>query len=392
MSTKKIRIFSAIPLPLGSDSWNRDITLIYRGLKKIGVESQCVRLHAKDGVNFPGIIQADLNNMKDPLWWKAFGLDGVVLSSWLRPAYSPIVSAIKSAGAKVLVRTDSNGINSPWVNPYAYFRSNYIRMRNKRNTLLSFIASTMKTFLYAIPSVYDLKMLDHMEMADAISTESEDSLAYFEKLLQFYNRPDLYKKFHLIRHPVIMNATAEPQDYHLEKSRPKKIISVADWRRYGKNKPLLIKTLLRVSEMHPDYKTDIIGHYGDIPKELEQHPRIIIRGNIKYEDIGKYYNQSRILFLPTLQESGPLVLSEALCHGCSCVLPNSATVPSHYVRTNNFGSLSANYSAQAFSAAITKEITAWEKEERSSCEIARKSRKVFDYTCIAEQIVKILSE
>lgn len=385
-----MKIFTAAPLPVSRDSWDRDITLIYRGLRDLGVESQCVRLHTVDGAEFSGVIQTSRENMCSAEWWRKHELDAVVLNSWGNPEHTPIVRAIKNAGAKILVRLDTNGLNSPWINPLAYGRCNFSAFRDQGcSAFRAGLATVAKLPLYAIPHVYDLKSLAQFELVDFVGVESEESYSRMSRLFKFYRRSDLQKKLQIVRHPAAPDVLKLAAGQLPEKQ--KSIVAVGRWQAHQKNAPLLASALVSAFGQNREYEAELIGsgaEYLDLLLAGVAAPirsRIHVRGSIPHSEIADRFMKSRICFLTSRYESGPLVASEALCCGCTFFAQDNGMVPLNAIRAMDAGG-GVSGGAMRLANGLLAEMNRWDAGGYDPERIATDARKVFSYRQIAEKV------
>jgi len=390
-----MRIFAVSPIPLTKDSWDRGITLIYRGLETLGVESQCVRLNTTDGAGFPGVIQTTMENMCSADWWKQHELDALVINSWGSPKYTPIIQAAKDAGIKVLARLDTNGINTPFLNPLAYTQYNYSSFRDKDfNSLKALFASMVKTPLYAIPSVYDMKHLKQLEIVDFIGVESPEAHERLTRMFKYYKRNHLIEKLAIIRQPAAPDIIATNIEDLPEKQ--KSIIAVGRWNAHQKNTPLLVKTIVETLKRKEDYELHLIGSGQDIIQNLlrkapeDVKSRIHIYDSIPHTKVVEIFQRSQICLITSRYESGPLVASEALCCGCTFFAQDNDYVPLKAIRDLNAGG-GTKGSAKKLASGLILQMEDWNAGKYDSKTIASKSRDVFAYTKIAEEVLKLFN-
>lgn len=395
MVCEMTRIYTASPLPLTKDSWERDITVLYRGFAALGHEAACVRLQSTDGSDFSGVLQVSMNEMESTEWWRTQGCDLVVTNTWAMPGLNKLVAAVKSSGAKILVRMDSHGYNSPWCGFWPYLRVNFYSFRQNHSSTLAAIKAFSKSLLYAIPHLYDRKMLEHLSLADGIGIESQGAYNIFADLLRSYNRPDLLEKLHVIHHPVIPEI--ENMDVPGREERDNCIVAVGRWNSPQKDTPLLIKTLAKSLASAPTWRVDIYGagvpelqklvaRYADNVKE-----RIHIHGPKPHEEILQAYQRSKICLFTSRFESGPIAGEEALCLGCSLVGPPD--VPSmHDLCAPQFGNLPASRKPSDISRAVHTEISQWESGNRDPKAISINASAIYSARAVCKNILTVFDE
>lgn len=88
----------------GSTDWERDGGLFCLGLQSIGFDSKFIALAPPRVHDDEPRIDASVQQLRDPDWWRPLGLDGVVLYSWSAPRHEPIAKAITDAGLTLIVK------------------------------------------------------------------------------------------------------------------------------------------------------------------------------------------------------------------------------------------------------------------------------------------------
>jgi hypothetical protein len=257
-----MRIFTCSPkpfFPMGMEEWiffSRDMFLQCLALRQMGHESMVVLLDGPKAQKHSDVIRATAEQLVDPVWWKQFNLDAVVLGAWAAPKYTPIAKAIKEAGVKVIVRCDYGDCYSQWQGSlwWPWYR-NYLYSRYKGKGLLyACLFSAVKTAAFYIPAVYEKKVLEHLSHADLIMNETPESTRFLKALLIRYRRADLAARVLYVPHPV-----AGTMGYSSETEKERRIIAVGRWDNYSKNAPLLIRSLSKVLDAYPKYEAHIFG-------------------------------------------------------------------------------------------------------------------------------------
>ena len=385
-----MKIFTVSPLPLGRDSWTRDITVIYRGFEQMGHVASAVRLHSNDGADFPGVLQISMNEMTSPHWWEEQKCDLVVANTWGQAKYNALVRAIKASGAKVVVRLDSDGHNSPW-SGFTRYAAHSARVFRERDPLpIAIIKALIKTAVYAVPQVYDLKMIEHLSLADVVGIESETARKVFARLLYRYGRRDLIPQVKLISHPVV------PEIDQLSippiSERKDHIIAVGRWDSIFKDTPLLIKTLALSLLSKPSWTAQIYGKGESVLHELiakfaapVKH-RIHVFGPRPHNEILAAYQKAKICLFSSYSESGPIAGEEALCLGCTLVGPPEIS-SMQTLCAPDFGSLPMNRSPHQMAIALSAEIEKWDTGLRCPSSSAQGARQMFSAKQVCRKIL-----
>lgn len=366
--------------------------MLYRGFAALGHDAACVRLKSLDQTDFPGIIQVEESVLTNPIFWKEQSCDLVVANTWGSPKHSALVGAIKSSGSKVLVRMDSDGYNSPW-NGFAHYLFGTFHILCERSSPpVAALKAAVKTLLYAIPQVYDQRMLDHLSLADAIGIESDGAYRLFARLLRFYKREDLVRKLHVIRHPVVPEIDGMTVPSASERGNV--IIGVGRWDSSQKDTPLLIATLGKVLAGNPEWEAHLYGRGEKAIRLLLQRlpepitARIHILGPRPHEEILRAYQKAKICLFTSRYEGCPIAGEEALCLGCSLVGPPD--VPSMQdLCAQDFGSLPISRKASDMAANTDFEINKWSHGFREPGEIAKKARLLFSSQAVCKKTLQV---
>jgi len=387
-----MKLFCVSPLPVTKDSWTRDITVLSRGFSELGHDSVCVRLQTTDGSHFPGILQVDESTMTSIDFWQHHKCDVVVANTWGIPTNSALISAAKNSGAKVVIRLDTHGYNSPWCGFWPYLRVNFYSFREHHNSAISAIKAFSKTLLYGFPQLYDRKMLAHLSLADAIGIESHGAYKLFSRLLRSYKRHDLLEKLHVIHHPVIPDI--ENMEVPTRGEKDNCIVAVGRWNSPQKDAPLLIKSLALSLASAPTWRAHIYGSGGSELHELvakyaaDVNERIHIHGPKPHEQILKAFQISKICLFASRYEGCPIAGEEALCLGCSLVGPPD--VPSmHDLCAPRFGTLSSSRSSVDISCALQSEISLWSSHQRDPIAISSSAFDIFSAQAVCKQVLSL---
>lgn len=390
-----MKIVTASPLPLGQDSWSRDITVLYRGFCALGHNAQCIRLLSKDGASFPGVMQVEEYDLHSSTFWQRQGCDLVVVNSWGNPRYNQVISAIKESGSAVFVRLDSDGYNSPWNGFRHYLATSFHIFRERSPVLVSAAKALAKTLVYSIPQVYDQRMLEHLSLADAIGVESNGAYALFSKLLQSYDRDDLVNKLYLFRHPVVPEI--DTMDVRGHEGRDDCIVAVGRWESPQKDALLLIKTLAIGLASNPTWRADIYGtgatmlHKLVAKHAIDVKQRIHIHGPTPHDRILHGYLQAKICLFSSRYEGCPIAGEEALCLGCSIVGPPD--VPSMQdLCAPQFGTLPHSRWPGDTAHALNSEIQLWSSGKRQPTCIATSARRIFSARSICTDILQVYAD
>ncbi len=390
-----MKIFTATPMAVLNETdqdynfFCRDMGLTCYALREKGVESQVVLLDFPGAKNHPDILRATLQDMESAQWWKNLGLDAVVLGAWASPKYTSIAKAIKGSGAGLIVRCDSGGPYSQWqMTPFRVLYVNHLGPKYRgRGTAYALLVSLIRSLAGYIPSYYEKKVVEHMTYADVIMNETPEGVRCLKNLLCRYGQIGAAARVQYVPHPVGKEMVFLPGI-----PKQKRIIAVGRWHSYQKNTPLLIQSLFRALNEHPDYEAHI---FGSGTAELQAlvakasgtiKNRICIRGKIPNEELVKEYQASRIFFAPSRSESFNIAAAEALSCGCSFAGSGHIFSFRNFI-SKNTGTLARKYSVESMARALSVEIMAWDLGMRNPAASAVQWASEVGQSAVAGRII-----
>jgi glycosyltransferase involved in cell wall biosynthesis len=356
----------------------------------MGHRAISVRLPALDGTHFPGILQVSRKEMESSQWWRTQGCELVVANTWGLPLHTPLVQAIKAAGARIVVRLDSDGFHSPWNGLLRFVRVNYFIARTRHSPAISLARAVALTASHLNPFGFDRKMLQHLALADVVGIESEGAKRRLLILLSAYGKRHLARKVHVLRHPVapdICDAVIPDAG-----RRDNRILAVGRWESPQKDATLLTRVLGSVLSERKDWDAVIVGSgEGEVAKLARQHAqtasaRVTVSGMMSRQELINLYAKSKICISTSRFESGPIAGQEALCMGCTVVAPPD--VPSSLdLCAPEFGTMPRSRSVASMAEALIDEITKWESSIRVPSRIGAEARSLFSPDAVCREIL-----
>jgi glycosyltransferase involved in cell wall biosynthesis len=349
--------------------WDRDGGLVVRGFQKLGVDSRFVALGEPSRREDVPLILCTLAQMMDPNWWRQWNLEGVVLYAWALPRYEPIARAIKTAGVKLNLFLDSDGIVHPHIWPWRYLQEKYYAERDRTEWFPAGWA-LLKTLAATIRSRHT-RTLQHLEHGDFLTLSSPLAQQRYGRFLMAVRRPDLVQRLRLVPYAV-----TEDMIYNPPIRKQPLIIAVGRWQSFQKGTPVLVRVLERVLSEQPEYSARIIGGGAERVRRLAQFlddgckSRINILGPVSHQQLAHHYQESQILLCTSYQESFHIAAGEALCCGCSVVGDvRISSMP--YFCSASSGTVSCDLSVNNLGDALNSEIDAWRRGERDPIQISR---------------------
>ena len=370
-SSEPGRWLLAIPMVYSEEGafWDRDVGLMCLGFRMLGVDARFVALGPPGERKDVPLITCPLEQMQEAAWWKQWGVDRVLLNAWALPRYEPIARAIKSAGLKLILTLDTEGLVSPHVWPWRYLQHKRL-MEKEDGKWFPAGRALLKTAVRSV-RLRHAGMLRHLEHADRIVLPSPLAKERYGRYLIAIRRPDLVGRVRYVPFPVGKEMVYQPAI--LKKNQ---IIAVGRWQSAFKNTPLLLRVLERVLSEQPQYSARIVGGGADIVKALAQRmsadcrARIEIVGRVDHARLPALYGESQIMLCSSRFESFFIAGGEAVCCGCS-VVGDARIASMPYLTGLASGTTSCDSSPDNLRDAVMAEISAWQSGERDPVQISR---------------------
>lgn len=393
MSVKRPKWFGATPLayiPGPTGFWFRDLGALTVEFGRMGVDSQFVVYGTADQME-PGkpLILCSPQEMTRPEWWSKWQVDGVILNSWGAPQYTPIARAIKAAGARLIIRLDSDGLKSPRLDFWRFLSSCYFASCDSGQRLPGLYALSKSLALRLLPSMHDEKFCDHLAQADTVIVESMPAKRYVERLVTLVGRSELAAKLTVLPHFAALDRGYDPAN-----PKRQQILAVGRWDAAQKDGPKLIRVLGKILAARPGYVAKVVGGgrasieplWRQLPGSIRQ--RMELTGQQPHEAVQQHCRESRIMLFTSRYEGFPFAASEALCCGCSVV--GAATLPSMcHITTCGAGSVAISRSDDDFVDALAVEIEAWESGWRDPESISRKWMSEVSLRSVARKMLRL---
>ncbi len=312
-----------------------------------------------------GIIRTEYKNLRSVSWWKSLGIDAVILYSWGAPKYTLIARAIHKAGLKLVIHMDFGGNLKP----------------SKNASWLKIIKS---------PFVNIFRSL-HLSYADVITTSPVAAESFRSHIL--YGEKIASKVFNMPA-PVSTNFHLLP---NIEKEI--KVVCVGRWsddKGDQVKRPLfMINVAKEIIERDSMVQVEIYGKIGDKVKEryekLSQNikNRIHLMGYALNHTLPEIYNKAQVAICTSRSESTHIASAEAMCCGCSLVVPPRPTLKIlHWYTTQNSGSIAAEDTPESMAMAVITELQMWREGKRCAEHIANCWQPIFHVNQAIKQIFK----
>lgn len=362
MSTRPLKLATCTPVAFHANSYfyTRDTGLICRELRALGHECRVIMpLPAhEDDLQVVELQRVPRSLLSSTDWWKAQGLDAVMLYSWGDPRYTGIARAIRKAGIRLMIHFDSSG----------ELHEHLMRPGNK-------VINRAKDILI------NLVRSRHLSYADDITT----SLPCMEKL-----RSDSYYGCRIAdkcrEFPTPVNSCFRYDG----SGKEARIICTGNWENPVKRVSLLTQTLECVLARHPVVRVDICGPLTPAIQTWQKtlppasRERVLLHGFCTHEQLCRLYQRACISLCTSESEGSHAASAEALCCGCSVVCPPRPllSVVGWYTSRNS-GTVSREDTPGHLCQALLEELEKWQAGTRNAAEIATAWQPCFQVSQLA---------
>lgn len=363
---KKIYCCTPVAFAANEHFFIRDTGLISRTLQSMGIESKCIMpLPYHDSDQREGIIRTEYKNLRSISWWKSLGIDAVILYSWGAPKYTLIARAIHKAGIKLVIHMDFGGNLKP----------------SKNASWLKIIKS---------PFVNIFRSL-HLSYADVITTSPVAAESFRSHIL--YGEKIASKVFNMPT-PVSTNFQIHPCT-----KKENKVVCVGRWSDNETDqvkRPLFMMSVAKeILERDASVRVEIYGRIGSQVQgfydKLPQHikSRLFLMGYALNHTLPEIYNKAQVAICTSRSEGTHIASAEAICCGCSLVIPprNSLKVL-HWYTTHDSGRVADEDTPESMAEAVINELQMWRDNKRSAEHIANFWQANFHVDKTMNQIFK----
>ena len=346
------KIYTCTPVAFHADDWFfiRDTGLISSTLRSLGVESKTIMpLPWYDGDQQEHIVRTAPQNLRSTRWWRAQGLDAVILYSWGDPRYTLVARAIRKAGIKLIIHLDFNG-------------QDFTPITKFPRALRSYVINKLRSL--------------HLSYAHTITaTPTADT---FLRNNSYYGSR-IADKLHPFVTPV-----APHFRYNGEEKSPT-VVCIGNWTLPVKRPDFMRNTIAHLLEQHPCVKVEIYGKTDETIKTwhasrpLDRQQRVHLAGFADNASLPEIYNRAQICICTSESEGTHISSAEALCCGCSIVTSNRPErLPMvHWYTTKSSGCISEQDTPESLASAILEELSAWHNGLRNPQTIAKTWQPLF---------------
>lgn len=380
--------------------WERDAGLLARGFAGLGYESELwtpapemaekpllpESFVARDATGWEqnaGAVEAKLEPQSTHL---------AVLFCWTLKRFEPLRDQLRKNGMVFAERMDTNGFRSSLLNPLEIYRGEFAARipDGFRNPVARKIAACVAAAAVTIARILcafwlEKRSAEIVSQIPVVLVESPLALSRIQRWLRFWGkRAD---GVHFVPHSVDVDrfSTGPKRD---------QLVVIGRWTAHQKNWPAVREVAIRFLKRHPHYELVVIGEHQpemekNIPGAVLQRIRFL--GRQQPSRIAGILSESRIFFAASRWESFLLSAGEALCSGCSVVLPPGVPTAEWFCRADS-GTFARSNKPACLVEALEAEAGKWARGERNPTAISMHWKSVLSPTKQAEEILSLCSK
>lgn len=371
-----MKIATCTPYPFSGEPrfFTRDTGLLCRGLQACGHDCVVVMPGTSDPQEPDDLIRCGLDDLADANWWRKLDRECVILYAWGDPRYLDVARAIRKAGIVLIQSLDTAGLYTPYGASRDWLRATREEMAIP-NPLPIRARRLGRFFRDFAPFIFESKRLEMMAESDylaAVSLPAADSIRSYAKAL---NRPDVSDKVVIIPHAV-----SPAISYHGEEKK-KHLVVVGRWGSEDapqKDPQLTLRVVSTFLDLEPEWEASIIGPAGKrllgraINRIQAINWRIQFHDFLPHHELHLMLAKSRILLCASRFESFHIASAEAVCAGCSVVVPDSALLAStHWFTTSDSGTVARSRDFEDLIDALRAEAANWDTGLRDPFQISK---------------------
>lgn len=371
-----MRWFTCTPVAFGggADFFARDSGLLCRGFQALGIESRAVMPGEPRAEDEADLIRTDFNNLESAEWWKRLGLDGVVLYAWGSPRFRKVAAAIHRAGIFLVLNQDHGGVVSPLAGLRPWLGEQWILAGRGRGAFawLRFGKLVLRGLSVGLFLTDPLRAA-HLRNGDVIACVSPKAAEHFRRVCRVYGGTGLMDRVVVVPHSV------ESRFRYDGRVKRRLVACVGRWQDGVQKRPWLLMETIGALVAGDERVVVVIA--GQATRELEHwhrhltenlRERVQLRGRVDRDELAGILRDSQVFYSPSAFESFGIAAAEALCSGCSVVAGRSVSMTSfEWFVADNSGTLAAGDDAAGHLAAVTHELSLWERGMRDPEGIAR---------------------
>jgi glycosyltransferase involved in cell wall biosynthesis len=373
-----MRIGTCTPLEFEADSsfFSRDTGLLCRGFQMAGHDSISIMTGTAKPNDPSDLVRCSHECLEDSEWWKNLSLDLVILYAWGNPRYRPIAKAIRGASVVLIQNLDCAVFPSPYTDFEQWLNCifKFLKIENSIIKKLRIGARAIRDFF---PFAFETGRLDMIAESDFVSCVTPQAKESFINHLNALERPQIGNKTIVLPHPVspLMNYCGE--------TKANTLVVVGRWSQEDhaqKNPSVTLKTIHEFLKRHPSWNAKIIGRSSmDLIRTFTNDwdsaflKRVSFTSHIAHDELRKVLAYSKISLCVSNFESFHIASAEAVCCGCSIVVPRHPLLNSTaWFTTMASGTMAKSHAVSDIADAIDLEINQWANGFRAPATMSAK--------------------
>jgi glycosyltransferase involved in cell wall biosynthesis len=352
----------------------------YEGFHRLGhdVVTVCVP-NAAEGYPHPVLTAPDEKSFRSEQFWRSTGLDCVVVVNWL--VYPDEMEAMRNAGLTVIAFSDSDCLIGVRAHPKATLQR-YFHQHRKHSDRWRAGFLWLRLWVHGKP-YWEQQTIRACAAAHRTLCYSEESRRAMGHFLRSYGRPDLEDRIAVAPYPA---ADAYTRCDPSASKREARLIAVGRWDDPQKDAKLVIEAWRRYRQSGGSATLVVAGSRGECFAGMSKEEGFEFAGMVTPSELAALFLSSRALLVASRWESGPIILSEALSAGASCV--GVPEVPSIVTYSGlGLGTCAVDRSPAGVAEAIAHEMDCWERGERDPERIAALGRARFSVEAVAAAVL-----
>jgi glycosyltransferase involved in cell wall biosynthesis len=361
-----------------------DMTEYLKQLNALGHESLMICCDKSEGPADYETHAVDRPTMQDPGFYRNLKIDAAIAFTWF--THPLILTALKQAGVRTLLRADSDGMIS-----FRQFPAHHIRVRMAGEHDIRGRVRAAKHLLQRYLVGYkeeDRCTLGSIEQSDLVVLETQQAANNIFDFLDRQHREDLKSRITVVPHFV----ADEFLNADLTETRDDTVVAIGRWDDPQKNAGLLSAAIDLHLSQKPSTKFFIIGSErgrAEFASLTRKCPQVTYTGPQNATGVRQHLSRARVLLSASRWEGSPVVANEALAMGCTVVgTPIAAFVD--ICANTGFGTVARSHAPAALARALRLELQAWDANQRAPIAIAAHWRPLLSSQRIVTTLADLL--
>jgi hypothetical protein len=360
-----MRIGTCTPIDFEADIgfYSRDTGLLCRGFQIVGHDSISIMPGTARPNDPRDLVRCSHTCLEDSEWWKSLSLDLVILYAWGNPRYRPIAKAIRTASIVLIQNLDCAMFPSPYTDFEQWLNCviKFLNIEKSTKKRLRLVGRSIRDFF---PFMFENRRLDMIAESDFVSCVTPQAKESFINHLSALKRPQIGTKTIVLPHPV------SPLMKYCGETKTNTLVVVGRWSledHAQKNPSGTLKTIHEFLKRHPSWNAKIIGRSSmDLTKTFTNDwdsaflKRVSFISHIAHQKLREVLAYSKVLLCVSNHESFHIASAEAVCCGCSIVVPRHPLLNSTaWFTTMASGTMAKSHAVSDVADAIDLEINQW---------------------------------